>query len=98
MKVFKYNITPYHLKTGKYVFFKFLIHDNTIFNGVDERQIAKALELAAREAASTGFQYIVTLNSDQVPYGEFEEGFEEEFENAVVLKLTDATEDGGLLG
>ena len=91
MKVFKYNITPYHLKTGKYVFFKFLIHDNTIFNGVDERQVARALDLAAKEAENSGFQYIVTLiNSDQVPY--------DEFENAVMLKLTDLTEYGGLLG
>ncbi len=80
-----------HIEGGKSVHPELLIHDNTIFNGIDKRQIAKALELAAKEAASTGFQYIVTLNSDQVPYNDFKEGFKDEFENAVVLKLTDAS-------
>ncbi len=98
MKVFCYDLTLAQLQADKPVSPGFLIHDNTIFNGVDERQIARALELAARESATTGFQYIVTLNSDQVPYGDFKEGFKGEFDNSLVLKLTDATENGGLLG
>ena len=49
----------------------FLIHDSTIFDGVDERQRAEALELAASESQAHGFQYICTLNSDDVPRNEF---------------------------
>ena len=76
----------------------FLIHDSTIFDGVDERQIAKALELAASEAQSKGFQYICTLNSDVVPFNDFSEKFRNEFDRFACIKLTDSTEDGGLLG
>jgi len=34
----------------------FLVHDSTLFADVDERQKAQALELAAREASTKGFQ------------------------------------------
>jgi len=98
MKVFCYDMTLAQLQADRPVSLEFLIHDNTIFNVVNERRVARALELGAKVATETGFQYIVTLNSDQVPFGEFKEGFKKEFESAVVLKLTDATEDGGLLG
>lgn len=42
----------------------FLIHDSTIFDGVDERQRALALELAEKESRERRFQYICMLNSD----------------------------------
>ena len=75
----------------------FLIHDSHLFDGVDERQVAKALQLGAERAEVGGFQYIVTMNSDSVPT----EGFTKEFnlENHFVkTRLTDATETGGLFG
>ncbi len=75
----------------------FLIHDSHLFDGVDERQVAKALQLGADRAASAGFQYIVTMNSDVVPKEGFREGFElEEF--VLPVRLTDASENGGLFG
>ena len=98
MKVFCYDITLAQLQAEKEVSPGFLIHNNTIFNGVDERQIARAIELGAMEAEKFNFQYIITINSDQVPYNEFRESFKNEFGKSIVLKLTDATESGGFLG
>lgn len=74
----------------------FLIHDSHLFDGVDGRQVAKALQLGADRAASAGFQYIVTMNSDMVPH----EGFVKEFDiNEYVLpvRLRDS-DHGGLFG
>ena len=75
----------------------FLIHDSHLFDGVDERQVAKALQLGAQRAAAGGFQYIVTLNSDSVPAEGFAEGFDVQ-DHVVEPTLTDATETGGLFG
>ena len=70
--------------------------DSTIFDGVDERQRAEALELAARESLAHGFRYICTLNSDYVPRNEFSTGFQ--IEDFIHLRLTDADPAGCLLG
>ena len=75
----------------------FLIHDSHLFDGVDERQVAKALQLGAQRAEADGFQYIVTMNSDSVPTEGFSEGFDLE-DHFVEPRLTDATETGGLFG
>jgi len=75
----------------------FLIHDSHLFDGVDERQVAKALQLGAQYAEANGFQYIVTMNTDAIP----EEGFRPGFnlrDYAVSPRLTDAEETGGLFG
>ncbi|MBI5076039.1 MAG: DUF2326 domain-containing protein [Nitrospirae bacterium] len=98
MKVFCYDLTLTQLRAAHADMPGFLIHDSTIFDGVDERQIAKALELAASEAQSKGFQYICTLNSDIIPFNDFSDKFRNEFDRFVCIKLTDATEDGGILG
>jgi uncharacterized protein YydD (DUF2326 family) len=70
----------------------FLVHDSHLFDGVDERQIAKALVIGADIAKRIGWQYIVTMNSDVVP---------PEFDPTPYIiqpRLTDATETGGLFG
>jgi len=74
----------------------FLVHDSHIFDGVDERQVANALALGSELADRHGFQYIVTLNEDDVPRafpGSF--GFSQHVND---VRLTDATETGGLFG
>lgn len=74
----------------------FLVHDSHIFDGVDERQVAAALSLGAKIADEEGFQYIVTMNSDAVP-----ESFPSDFtfsEHVLSVRLTDATDEGGLFG
>ena len=75
----------------------FLIHDSHLFDGVDERQVAKALQLGAERAERQGFQYIVTLNSDAVPQEGFRKGFDL-YGHAIEPRLTDAEETGGLFG
>lgn len=74
-----------------------LIHDSHLFDGVDERQVAKALQLGAERAEAGGFQYIVTLNSDAVPTEGFRAGFDLN-DHLIDTRLTDATTTGGLFG
>ena len=74
----------------------FLIHDSTIFDAVDERQKAKAIELAHKKAIDKGFQYIFTINSDQLPYGDFTENFK--CEEHIIKRLTDDDISNSILG
>ena len=74
----------------------FLIHDSHLFDGVDERQVGTALALGAQLAEQYGFQYIVTLNTDDVP-SEVPDGFNIN-KHIVNVRLSDSTEDGGLFG
>ena len=76
---------------------RFLIHDSHLFDGVDERQVAKALQLGAERTQAAGFQYIVTMNSDALPREGFQRGFDVQA-HVVDTKLTDATDTGGLFG
>lgn len=75
----------------------FLIHDSHLFDGVDDRQVARALELGAERADRLGFQYIVTMNEDAVPRRAFRPAFDFD-RHLLPVRLTDATEDGGLFG
>lgn len=74
----------------------FLVHDSHLFDGVDERQVGKALAVGAALATKHGFQYLVTMNTDDVPR-EVPVGFRME-DYALSVRLTDASEDGGLFG
>ena len=74
----------------------FLIHDSHLFDGVDERQVGTALALGARLAQEHGFQYIVTLNTDDVPT-DVPDGFNVE-DHTLDVRLSDSTEDGGIFG
>ena len=96
MKIFCYDLMLAQLWSPKVPSPRLLIHDSTIFDGVDERQKAQALELAQRESERLGFQYICALNSDTVPYKEFSSDFD--LNQYVRLRLTDESEAGGLLG
>jgi|SRR5215212_8068857 len=71
-----------------------LWHDSELFDGVDERQVGAALQLAASQAASCGFQYFCSLNTDDLPAAEYLG----DVEIAPILTLTDASDDGGLFG
>nr|VFJ63404.1 MAG: Uncharacterized protein YydD, contains DUF2326 domain [Candidatus Kentron sp. DK] len=96
MKIFCYDLMLAHLWSNHSTSPRVLIHDSLIFDGVDERQRARALELAARESELHGFQYICTLNSDMIPEKEFSPGFD--VSKSVQLTLTDKNETGSLLG
>jgi uncharacterized protein YydD (DUF2326 family) len=96
MKVFCYDMTLATIWATRSPSPNLLVHDSIIFDGVDERQRALALELAASEATEQGFQYICTLNSDYVPWDEFSEGFD--LRQYIRVGLTDQDSDGCLLG
>lgn len=96
MKIFCYDLVLITLARQRGLGIDFLIHDSTIFDGVDPRQRAHALELAASMAKQHGFQYICTLNSDMLPMSDFSPGFDPEA--YVRLRLTDTEPSGSLLG
>lgn len=97
MQIFCFDLMLTELGVGRGRSPGFLIHDSHLFDGVDERQVAKALQLGAERAERTGFQYIVTLNSDSMPREGFSRGFDVQ-RYVVGTRLTDATETGGLFG
>lgn len=97
MKTFCYDLMLIQLRAAYQDMPGFLVHDSTIFADVDERQIARAMETAAKESESGGFQYICAINSDRVPYKDFSEEFRSKFYDFIRIKLTDK-EDGCLFG
>lgn len=95
MQILCYDLMLAQLWADKRMSFP-LIHDSVLFADVDERQVALALELVAKESESRGFQYICTLNSDTIPYNDFSKNFD--IKNFVRITFTDSTENGGLFG
>lgn len=96
MKIFCYDLMLARLWAEQSVSPRVLVHDSMIFDGVDERQCARALELAAQESEAYGFQYICTLNSDTTPDAELSSDFD--LSKFVRLRLTDENVHGSLLG
>jgi len=97
MKIFCFDLMMMDLNSRRGIGPGFLVHDSHLFDGVDERQVAKALELGAMHAKEHGYQYIITMNSDAIPG----EGFSADFnimEYVNKVRLTDAQETGGLFG
>lgn len=97
MQIFCFDLMLAELASRKGIGPGFLIHDSHLFDGVDERQVAKALQLGADRSAEAGFQYIVTMNSDALP----DEGYRAGFDIADYVnptRLTDELETGGLFG
>jgi uncharacterized protein YydD (DUF2326 family) len=74
----------------------FLVHDSHLFDGVDERQVSRALDLAREVTQLEEMQYIATMNSDDLAKAE---GGSFSFGGDIIPpKLTDAYDDGGLFG
>ena len=72
----------------------FLVHDSSVFDGVDPRQRAGALQFARQMVETTGGQYICTINSNDVPDEVLGEQW---FKDGIVRTVLD-TETGGLVG
>ena len=70
MKVFCYDLLLAELWGAKERSAGFIVHDSIMYDGVEGRQRALGIQLAARKAEALRFQYICTLNSDMVPYNE----------------------------
>ena len=90
MEIFAFDMMLMMVCTRRNISPGFLVHDSHLFDGVDTRQVSKALQVGAELAEQYGFQYIVTMNSDVEP-----DGFEQ---YRIAKELTDSTEDGGLFG
>tara|TARA_R110001599_G_scaffold67867_4_gene191403 strand:+ start:30539 stop:32323 length:1785 start_codon:yes stop_codon:yes gene_type:complete len=95
MKIFCYDLMLVSL-FSKERKIDFLVHDSTMFDGVDSRQVAHALEYAHKKAIDTGFQYICAFNSDGIPNEDFSEGFD--IQKYVRLRLSDQRPEDSLLG
>lgn len=95
MELFCFDMMIQRLCAGQGIGPGFLIHDSHLFDGVDPRQTGRALAVGARIAEITGFQYIVTLNSDTL--SELPQDFNVS-EYILEPRLTDMTESGGLFG
>ena len=96
MKVLCYDLMRAELWSQREASPRLLIHDSTIFADVDERQIARALELGERKSRECGFQYIVCLNSDKIPWDELSKDLS--IKDYVRLTLTDDKPEGSILG
>ncbi|GAB3958032.1 hypothetical protein GCM10029978_001960 [Actinoallomurus acanthiterrae] len=74
----------------------FLVHDSHLFDGVDDRQLKAALELAGETVDAEGMQYIAMLNSDDLNKA-VSRGYDPG--NKILSpRLTDEYSDGGLFG
>lgn len=96
MRLFCFDLTVAELHADEKHWPHLLVHDSTMFDGVDSRQRAHALELAARKCTAFGLQYICTMNSDMVPRKDFSEGFA--FDSFVCHTLSDFDPTKSLLG
>lgn len=97
MQIFCFDLMLLELWSKRNMGPGFLVHDSHLFDGVDERQVAKALQLGAQRAEALGAQYIVTMNSDALPRAAFPPDFRVD-DFILDVRLTDRTEDGGLFG
>ena len=96
MKIFCYDLMLAKIWSMNKQSPGFLIHDSTIFDGVDERQRASALQLVSEVSEKENFQYICTLNTDMIPSKDLKKDFD--LQKYVVRTFVDSTEDGGILG
>ena len=73
----------------------FLVHDSHLYDGVDERQVARALQVAAEVTEAENMQYIVSMNTDDLNKA-VAKGF---YADPYIIEphLTDQP-DGGLFG
>lgn len=98
MKIMCYDLMLMELREQKKRFPDFLIHDSTIFDGVDERQVARSLMLAIDKSKAFNYQYICLMNSDTVPKQEMSEESIKIFEHSIIRRISDKDDESGLLG
>ena len=96
MEVFCFDLTLAALAKGRGEGPGFIIHDSHLFEPVDGRQFARALQIAADFSASTGIQSVALLNSDEMVRAERESGAS--FADYVLETVLSDTPDGGLFG
>lgn len=97
MQIFCFDIALMRITVERGINPGYLIHDSHLFDGVDPRQVLTALQVGHEMSNAYRFQHIVALNSDTLLSEKPGDDFVPlNFVNPV--RLTDATEDGGLFG
>jgi uncharacterized protein YydD (DUF2326 family) len=96
MKLFCFDLMLAQLWANRGTTPGFIFHDSHIFDGVDDRQKAAALRLAAQQADEHGFQYICSFNSNDLPSQELLGDLD--LSTRTRLTLTDDGPQGKLLG
>ncbi|MER9140314.1 DUF2326 domain-containing protein [Mesorhizobium sp. M0830] len=97
VEIFCLDLALLQLTTERFGGPRFLFHDSHLFDGVDARQIARALLLGSRASAGEHLQYIVTMNSDIFDSLPLPEEINRD-DVVVKTRLSDETETGGLFG
>ncbi|GAA4182268.1 hypothetical protein GCM10022252_07920 [Streptosporangium oxazolinicum] len=97
MAIFAYDLALTQVWSTRENHPAFLIHDSILYEGVDERQIALALQYAMTKGEACGFQYLALINSDNIPRADLAElGLN--WRNHVRLELKDDDPAHTLLG
>ncbi|MEV6983495.1 ABC-three component system protein [Sphaerisporangium sp. NPDC051017] len=73
----------------------FLVHDSHLFEHVDARQVAGALDLVADTCRKEGLQYITTIDSDRLADALRERP---DLDYQLCAEMTEEREDGSLFG
>ncbi|WP_460383374.1 DUF2326 domain-containing protein [Pseudomonas amygdali] len=98
VKLFCYDLTVAILRANHNV--RFIWHDSRLFSDIDPRQRAVLFQVAMQLSKQYGFQYIATVNEDQIDtiLPELSEQQKQELSESIVLKLSDDGPEGKLLG
>lgn len=96
MEIFCFDLTIAQLARDRGEGPGFIVHDSHLFEPVDGRQFARALQIADGFAKSTGIQYIALLNSDELDRAEREAHVS--FTDYVLETTLSDAPDGGLFG
>jgi uncharacterized protein YydD (DUF2326 family) len=97
MEIFCFDLALFEVTSERLGGPRFLLHDSHLFDGVDERQIARALLLGSQASKGKELQYIVTMNSDifdRLPLAEEID----RTKSVLSVRLSDEKETGGLFG
>lgn len=97
MQIFCFDLMTTQLCQERGIGPGFLIHDSHLFDGVDSRQIAKAVVAGKQFAEKHGIQYVITLNSDILNSVKSDTGLDLS-KDVLTPVLTDKSESGGLFG
>ncbi|MHB1341065.1 MAG: DUF2326 domain-containing protein [Coriobacteriia bacterium] len=98
MTVFTFDLTLAILWSAREYGPGILVHDSTLFDGVDERQVASALRLAKNACEVHGIQYICSLNTDRIPDEQWLPTSELDVYEFAPLVLHDKDASGTLFG
>jgi uncharacterized protein YydD (DUF2326 family) len=98
VKLFCYDLSVAILRANHGI--KFVWHDSRLFSDIDPRQRAVLFQVAMQLSEEYGFQYIATVNEDQVEtvLPELSDSQTSDLYEKVVLRLNDDGPEGKLLG